>query len=89
MTAFYDKIKNHRKLFYYSEKKNQEIKERKEDITATLFQEYDIQSAEDIQDTLKDLLGGTIQEMLEVEMETHLGYEAYKRFKVKGRSSKG
>lgn len=39
-----------------------------------LLQEYDIQTAEDIQDALKDLLGGTIKEMMETEMDEHLGY---------------
>lgn len=37
-----------------------------------LFQ-YDIESARDIQDTLKDLLDGTIKEMMEAEMDEHLG----------------
>ena len=31
-------------------------------------------SSEDMQDALKDLLGGTIKEMVEAEMEEHLGY---------------
>ena len=44
-----------------------------------LLKEYDIQTAEDIQDALKDLLGGTIKEMLEAEMEDHLGYEKSER----------
>lgn len=39
-----------------------------------MLQEYDIESAQDIQDALKDLLGGTIKEMLEAEMDDHLGY---------------
>lgn len=34
---------------------------RKQKIIAFLLEEYDIQSADDIQDALKDLLGGTIQ----------------------------
>lgn len=34
----------------------------------------DIQTAEDIQEALNDLLGGTIKEMMEVEMDEHLGY---------------
>ena len=38
------------------------------------MQEYDIESAEDIQNALKDLLGGTIKEMMEAEMDDHLGY---------------
>lgn len=40
-----------------------------------LLQEYDNETAEDIQDALKDLLGGTIKEMMEAEMDNHLGYE--------------
>ncbi len=48
-------------------------------IIQQLLQEYDIQSAEDIQDALKDLLGGTIKEMMEAEMDNHLGYEKSER----------
>ncbi len=43
-------------------------------IIQQLFEEYDIQDSNDIQDALKDLLGGTIQEMMEAEMDEHLGY---------------
>ena len=53
--------------------------EGKKNIIAALLQEYDIQSAEDIQDALKDLLGDTIKEMMEAEMDEHLGYESYER----------
>ncbi len=38
--------------------------EGKRNIIQGLLQEYDIETADDIQDALKDLLGGTIQEML-------------------------
>ena len=48
--------------------------EGKREIIKNLLQEYDIESASDIQEALKDLLGGTIQEMMEAEMEDHLGY---------------
>ena len=51
----------------------------KRSIIQQLLQEYDIQSAEDIQNALKDLLGGTIKEMMENEMENHLGYEKSER----------
>ncbi|MGL4799689.1 MAG: IS256 family transposase, partial [Cellulosilyticaceae bacterium] len=51
----------------------------KKNIIAALINEYDIQSAQDIQDALKDLLGGTIKEMMETEMDHHLGYESYQR----------
>ncbi|SMC20866.1 Transposase, Mutator family [Clostridium acidisoli DSM 12555] len=53
--------------------------EGKKNIIAILMDEYNIQSAEDIQDALKDLLGCTIQEMMEAEMDDHWGYEKYDR----------
>ena len=53
--------------------------EGKRDIIRQLLQEYDIQTAEDIQDALKDLLGDTIKEMMEAEMDNHLGYEKSQR----------
>lgn len=49
------------------------------DIIRQLLTEYDIQSAEDIQDALKDLLGGTIKEMMEAEMDDPLGYRKSER----------
>lgn len=54
--------------------------EGKRNIIQQLLQEYDIQTAEDIQDALKDLLGGTIKEMMEAEMDDHLGYGKSERF---------
>ena len=59
------------------EKKNVhkvEMTERKRNIIQMLLQEYDIESAQDIQEALKDLLGGTIKEMMEAKMDEHLGY---------------
>ena len=53
--------------------------EGKRNIIHQLLEEYDIQTAEDIQDALKDLLGGTIKEMMEAEMDDHLGYEKSER----------
>ena len=49
--------------------------EGKRNIIQQLLQEYDIETAEDIQSALKDLLGGTIKEMMEAEMDDHLGYK--------------
>jgi transposase-like protein len=59
--------------------RRRKMSEGKKNIIAGLIEEYNIQSAADIQDALKDLLGGTIQEMLEVELDEHLGYESYER----------
>ena len=53
--------------------------EGKRNIIQQLLQEYDIETAEDIQDALKDLLGGTIKEMMEAEMDNHLGYQKSER----------
>ena len=53
--------------------------EGKRNIIQQLLQEYDIETAEDIQDALKDLLGSTIKEMMEAEMDDHLGYQKSER----------
>lgn len=51
----------------------------KRNIIRQLLEEYDIETATDIQDALKDLLGGTIKEMMETELDGHLGYEKLER----------
>lgn len=53
--------------------------EGKRNIIQGLLQEYDIETADDIQDALKDLLSGTLKEMMEGEMDEHLGYDRYER----------
>jgi transposase-like protein len=55
------------------------MSDEKKHIIASLIQEYDIQTAEDIQDALKDLLGGTLEGLLQAEMKDHLGYDEYER----------
>lgn len=55
------------------------LNENKKNIIAALIDEYDIETADDIQEALKDLLGGTIKSMMEAEMDEHLGYESYER----------
>ncbi len=56
-----------------------QMTEGKRNIIHQLLQEYDIETAEDIQEALKDLLGGTIKEMMEAEMNEHLGYRKSER----------
>lgn len=56
-----------------------QMTEGKRNIIHQLLEEYDIETAEDIQDALKDLLGGTIKEMMEAEMDNHLGYSKSER----------
>lgn len=53
--------------------------EGKRNLIQGLLKEYEIETAEDIQDALRDLLSGTIQDMLESEMNEHLGYDKYER----------
>ena len=56
-----------------------QMTEGKRDIIRKLIEEYDIETATDIQEALKDLLGGTIREMMEAEMDNHLGYSKSER----------
>ena len=55
------------------------LTEGKKEIIAKLIEEYDIETATDIQDAIADLLGGTIKGMMEAEMSNHLGYEKSRR----------
>ena len=49
----------------------------KKKIDKTLIEDYNIKDTNDIKDMLKDLLSGTIQTMLEAEIENELGYAKY------------
>ena len=48
------------------------LSEGKRNIISQLVEMYDIKTAADIQEALKDLLGGTIQSMLEAELDTQM-----------------
>ena len=49
----------------------------KSEILKKLIQEYDVKATRDVQEMLKDLFAETIQEMLEAELDEHLGYDRY------------
>ena len=55
---------------FLCQKKDQKQKEAK-----MLIEEYQPQSAQDIQEALKDLLGDTMEELLKAELDEHLDYE--------------
>ena len=55
--------------------------EGKRNVIQGLLREYGIQTAENIQDALKDLLSGTLKEMLEAEMDGRLGYDLVRTFR--------
>ena len=43
----------------------------------SLLEHYQLKDAQDVQEMLKDLLGETLQGMLETEMDDPLGYSKY------------
>lgn len=55
------------------------LNESKRALIGKLIEEYNIKNGKDIQEALKELLGGTIQEMLETELDEELGYEKSER----------
>jgi len=55
------------------------MSQEKKNVIASLIEMYDIETAKDLQEALKDLMGGTIQEMLESELEEDLGHEKHER----------
>ena len=60
-------------------RKREPMNPAKKNIVSELIKTYDIKTAKDIQEALKDLLGETLQDMLEAEMNEYLGYEKYSR----------
>lgn len=54
----------------------------KKEVIRNLISEYNITSTKDLQEALIDLLGDTIQDMLEAELDNHLGYKKYESTNV-------
>lgn len=46
-----------------------------QEIIKHMFENYEIKSALDVQEALKDMFGDTLQAMLESELDNHLGYD--------------
>lgn len=55
-----------------SRKSKNAIPDEKKALLLNLIETYDIKTTADLQDALKDLLGGTIQTMLEQEIDTQI-----------------
>lgn len=51
----------------------------KKEIVKYIIENYNPKSANDITDALKDLLGNTLQGMLNAEFDEHMGYEKYEQ----------
>ena len=47
------------------------------DLIRELLSDYEIKSTEDLSNALKDVFAGTLQDMLEAELDEHLGYEKH------------
>lgn len=76
---WYKKPKEAKKMSKKEVYKVKPLTEKKKEIISKLIEEYGIETAEDIGEALKDLLGGTIKGMMESEMDEHLGYGNYER----------
>lgn len=51
---------------------------KRQELIKNLIAEYGIESIDDMNNALKDLLGGTVEELLQAEINSHLGYEKYR-----------
>lgn len=49
----------------------------RKDLLKSFIKENDLKTATDVQEALKELFAETLQEMLEAEMDNHLGYSKY------------
>jgi transposase-like protein len=54
--------------------KKSKVVDRQTELVREMIELYEVKSVQDIQDALKDLLGQTLKQMLESELEEHLGY---------------
>ena len=61
--------------------------ERKE-LISKLIDEFDIKSAKDIEDAFKEMFSPMLQDMLEGELDDHLGYGKYERSGESGTNSR-
>ena len=61
--------------------------ERKK-LISRLIDEFDIKSAKDIEDAFKEMFSPMLQDMLEGELDDHLGYEKYEHSGESGTNSR-
>lgn len=59
------------------------------ELVKTLIEDYEVKTIKDVHTALKDLFADTIKEMLELEMDQHLGYEKNERTKNSNNSRNG
>jgi transposase-like protein len=59
--------------------RRRKLTEEKKKAIGAFIELYDIEGAGDLREALKDLMGDTIQNMLESELDEELGYERYEK----------
>lgn len=47
------------------------------EIMKSIIKEYDVTAPNDITNTLKDIFGETLQEMLDMKFDEHMGYDKH------------
>ena len=63
-------------------KAKQRMSAEKKSVIASMMEAYEIKTTAELQEAQKDLMGETIQEMLESELDEELGYEKYEKTEV-------
>jgi putative transposase len=58
-------------------KQRRELYHKHRDTIRELLSDYEIKSATDLSDALKEIFSGAIEELLEAELDGHLGYEKH------------
>ena len=61
----------------------------KKDIVKMIREEYGVSTPDDITNALKDLLGDTLQDMLNAEFDEHMGYDKYDKTSKKNNYRNG
>lgn len=61
----------------------------KKDIVKYIIEEYGVTSPTDITNALKDLLGETLQDMIDAEFQQHIGYEKHDQRQEKSNERNG
>ena len=54
-----------------------QLSPKRKELISKLIDEFDIKSAKDIEDAFKEMFSPMLQDMLEGELDEHLGYGKY------------
>lgn len=71
-----------------AKKAEKQLSPERKELISKLIDEFDIKSAKDIEEMFKDMFSPMLQEMLEGELDDHLGYEKYEHSGESGNNSR-